>query len=95
MHFFQINHDFLKNNTLFHELEHPRWGSIMSALSTKPLKAGEELFGYYGYEVSDFPYDFPWYFDEKRKIDKLMRITLKKEKDLKNLKQKKKKKPKE
>jgi len=83
---FQINHDFLKNNTQFEELEHPRWGMIMCARSTRALKSGEELFGYYGYKESDFPYDFPWYFEEKLKVDKMLRLN---RKNIKKIKKKK------
>ena len=28
-----------------------------------PVKAGSELFTFYGYKKGDFPNDFPWYFE--------------------------------
>ena len=48
-------------------MEHPRWGAIMGVVSTKHIKAGEELFTYYGYKPRKMPEDFPWYWELKRK----------------------------
>ena len=52
------------------DIEHPRWGAIMGVVSTKYIKAGEELFTYYGYrEHRRMPSDYPWYWELKRKVD--------------------------
>ena len=61
----KVNHHFTKNNSDFLEIEHPRWGLIQSIVTTKEVKAGEELFLYYGYKENLFPLDFPWYFQQK------------------------------
>ena len=58
----KVNHHFRANNSVYMETEHPRWGLIQSVTPTKNIKAGEELFTYYGYGASEFPNDFPWYF---------------------------------
>ena len=42
----------------------------MCVESERPIKAGEELFTYYGYGETDPPNDFPWYFELKRKVEK-------------------------
>ena len=43
-------------------MEHPRWGMIQTVTPLRDLKAGEELFTYYGYGWPeggpDFPEDF-------------------------------------
>lgn len=31
-------------------MEHPRWGLIAMAQTAKAVKAGEELFSFYGYK---------------------------------------------
>ena len=52
------------------DIEHPRWGAIMGVVSTKFIKAGEELFTYYGYRRHmRMPSDFPWYWQLKRKME--------------------------
>lgn len=51
------------------EVEHPRWGSINCVRAERPIKAGEELFTFYFYQPWDPPSDFPWYFEQKRKIE--------------------------
>ena len=68
--FIQVNHHFLQNNSVFQEIEHPRWGAIMGVLTTKDIKAGQELFAHYGYTSTTFPSDVPWYWEQKRKIEK-------------------------
>ena len=41
----------------------------MGVVSTKHIKAGEELFTYYGYKPRKMPEDFPWYWELKRKVE--------------------------
>ena len=53
------------------DIEHPRWGAIMGVVSTKYIKAGEELFTYYGYKPGRLPSDFPWYWELKRKVEQV------------------------
>jgi hypothetical protein len=50
-------------------MEHPRFGSIMSVATTLPVKAGDELFTFYGYKKSDHD-TFEWYFEELEKLEK-------------------------
>ena len=51
-------------------IEHPRWGAIMGVVSSKYIKAGEELLAYYGYRLGrKMPSDYPWYWELKRKIE--------------------------
>ena len=60
----KVNHHFQFNNSIFTEIEHPRWGIIQSVRTTKNVKAGQEIFTHYEYErykLYDFPHDFPWY----------------------------------
>ena len=60
-------------------MDHPRWGLIQSAVSTRYIRAGEELYGYYGYDKpGSFPDDFPWYWEQKMKVDKVSRLKAKK-----------------
>ena len=67
----KVNHHFRKNNTKFGEFEHPRWGAIHGVYATKDIKAGEELFGYYGYSHGhSIPLDHPWYWEAKRELEK-------------------------
>ena len=73
--FSQINHNFDFNNTHFEIIDHPRWGIIQGVVASRDIKAGEELFGYYGYKFAAFPDDFPWYHDLKAKVDKEKRLT--------------------
>ena len=61
-------------------MDHPRWGLIQSVLASRDIKAGEELFGYYGYERGMFPSDFPWYFELKSQIEKEQRLKQRKRK---------------
>ena len=57
----------MKNNTFYSEMEHPRWGLIMSVRANEEealkLNAGDELFTYYGYKGPDATKTFPWYVD--------------------------------
>ena len=55
-------------------MDHPRWGLIQSVVSTRYITAGEELYGYYGYKAGMFPDDFPWYWEQKMKLDKVKRL---------------------
>ena len=59
-------------------MEHPRWGMIQTVTPLRDLKAGEELFTYYGYGWPEggpnFPEDFPWYWDAKNSIDREERL---------------------
>ena len=43
----------------------------MGVVSTKYIKAGEELFTYYGYKPGRMPSDFPWYWELKRKVEQV------------------------
>ena len=69
----QVNHHFTKNCTFFREIEHPRWGMIQSVAvneeTANKLNVGDELFGYYDYQWKEFPFDFPWYFELKSKVE--------------------------
>ena len=69
----KVNHHFRHNNSEYLETEHPRWGCIQSVTArnhnTDILKAGDELFTYYGYGKNEFPYDFPWYWEMKAQIE--------------------------
>jgi hypothetical protein len=38
------------------------------------LKAGDELFAYYGYKPSEFPSDFLWYFEAKTAFERQERL---------------------
>ena len=43
----------------------------MGVVTTKHIKAGEELFTYYRlYKTDIIPYDYPWYWELKEKIEK-------------------------
>ena len=44
----KVNHHFQYNNSNYDEIEHPRWGVIIGIGTTKPIKAREEIFSYYG-----------------------------------------------
>ena len=66
----QVNHDFRKNNSAYVDIEHPRWGAIMGVVTTRHIKAGEELFTYYRLFKTDIiPYDYPWYWELKEKTE--------------------------
>ena len=48
-----------------------------------PLKAGDELFTFYGYGPSaPFPSDFPWYWETKTSIEKQERLEREEQKRL-------------
>ena len=68
-------------------MDHPRWGLIQGVVATRDIKAGEELFGFYGYNKNKavFPNDFPWYFELKTKVEKEQRLR-RRSKDLENKK---------
>ena len=66
----QVNHNFIQNNSVYVDIEHPRWGAIMGVQITKDVKSGEELFTYYGYKLTNTSLDFPWYWHEKNILDK-------------------------
>ena len=74
----KVNHHFRFNNSGYTELEHPRWGLIQSVTAMHDLRAGDELFTFYGYKPGDFPEDFPWYWETKLAIDKEDRLAKKK-----------------
>ena len=63
----KVNHHFKFNNSAYDEIEHPRWGVIIGIRTTKLIKAGEEIFTYYGYKKKDFPADVPWYHEAHQK----------------------------
>ena len=54
-------------------MEHPRWGPIRCVESLRPIKSGEEIFTYYGYETIDPPghppEDYPWYFEALKALE--------------------------
>ena len=69
----KVNHHFKANNSAYVATEHPRWGLIQSVTPYEDLKAGDELFTDYGYDrnknvAGDFPNDFPWYWETRRKL---------------------------
>ena len=90
----KVNHHFRENNSGYVEMEHPRWGLIQSVTAMRDLKAGEELFTFYGYGKNDFPADFPWYFEAKLALEReerLIKETKAKEENNKSKKKSKKK----
>ena len=71
----KVNHHFRLNNTQYVESEHPRWGYTQSVTPlVRSLKAGEELFTQYGYTSNKFPYDYEWYWETKRLIERDERL---------------------
>ena len=73
--FLQVNHHFRKTNSYYHEIEHPRYGWIQSVTTSKPVKAGEELYTNYGYKMTSMNGgSFPWYWELKRNMDKEARL---------------------
>ena len=90
----KVNHHFKDSNSGYVEIEHPRWGLIQSVTAMRDLKAGEELFTYYGYGKNDFPSDFLWYHEAKLAIDREERMEKEKEKSELKTKTKKKSKKK-
>ena len=78
--YFQLNHHFRKANCYFREIEHPRYGWIQGVTTSKPVKAGEELYTNYGYRMTSMDgHDsiFPWYWELKRSMDKEARLERK------------------
>ena len=62
-------------------IEHPRWGATQSVTISNPVKAGDELFTYYGYGTGyPLPSDFPWYWELKRQVEKAERLEAKRAK---------------
>ena len=71
----KVNHHFKEHNSNYMETEHPRWGLIQSVTPFVDMKAGEELFTFYGYGIkAKFPADFPWYWEAKMIIDREERL---------------------
>ncbi len=70
----KVNHNFRQNNSVYSETEHPRYGLIQTVTPVRDLKAGDELFTYYGYGPNEFPADFLWYHEAKLKIEREERI---------------------
>ena len=71
-------------------------GGLMQSLTpARDVKAGEELFAYYGYKSKEFPADFQWYWETLMEIEKQERLELElKEKELKEIEKTKSKKKK-
>ena len=67
---FQANHHFWANNSAYTEMEHPRFGSILSIYATVPIKAGQEIFTYYGYKKKDRNEESEWYFEQLEQIER-------------------------
>ncbi len=66
----KVNHHFRFNNSVESEIEHPRFGLIQSMTATTDIKAGQEIYANYGYEKpGEFPGDFPWYWEAKRRFE--------------------------
>ena len=79
--YLQVNHHFRQNNSYYNHIEHPRWGATQSVTTGKPVKAGEELFTYYGYKTGyGLPSDFPWYWELQRQVEKEERLEAKRAK---------------
>lgn len=53
----KVNHSFFPN-CRFSDFAHPRFGRILCVKTTKEIRAGDELFCNYGYNVADCP---EWY----------------------------------
>ena len=66
-----------------------RYGVIQSVTPTRDIKAGEELFTYYGYKGSEFPADFLWYHEAEKLLEREERLA--KEAEAKAAKKKSKK----
>ena len=74
----KVNHHFTLNNSRYTEIEHPRWGLIMAVMPNRDMKKGEELFTHYGYSAPmPFPEDYPWYFEEKKRIEQEKKLKKK------------------
>ncbi|XP_023325419.1 histone-lysine N-methyltransferase SETD7 [Eurytemora carolleeae] len=50
-----------EKNAMFHEFEHPRFGSIMSVVAVKPIYKDEEILVSYNYNICHAP---PWYQEQ-------------------------------
>ena len=61
---------------------------MQSLTPARDVKAGEELFAYYGYKSKEFPADFQWYWETLMEIEKQERLELK-EKELQKKEQSK------
>ena len=70
----KVNHHFKHNNTIYIEIEHPRWGLIIALLTTRDVKKEEEIFANYDYDPDEFPMDYPWYHDQKIAFQKEERL---------------------
>ena len=46
----KVNHSFTKNNAKFRSVNHPRHGPIVSVVSKRKIKKGEEILCSYGYD---------------------------------------------
>ena len=75
-------------------MEHPRFGSILSVYATVPIKAGQEIFTYYGYKKKDRTEDSDWYFEQLEQIERDQMKEKKKEEKKKKEKEKDEKKKK-
>ena len=76
--FLQVNHHFRQNNSYYSQIEHPRWGATQGVITSHDVKAGDELFTYYGYGVFPMPADFPWYWELKMTTEKNERLEAQK-----------------
>ena len=69
----KANHDFARNNAIFSEMEHPRWGILAGIFSNRFIEAGEEIFVNYGYQENPRSLKlFPWYFEAKARYEQEM-----------------------
>ena len=75
-------------------MEHPRFGSILSVYATVPIKAGQEIFTYYGYKKKDRTEGSDWYFEQLEQIERDQMKEKKKEEKKKKEKEKDEKKKK-
>ena len=75
-------------------MEHPRFGSILSVYATVPIKAGQEIFTYYGYKKKDRTEDSDWYFEQLELIEREQMKEKEKEEKKEKVKEEKKKKEK-
>ena len=63
----KINHSFTHWNCFFHDIEHPRLGTIRAARSTEPIPEGEEILCNYQMQYNEAA---PWYQELwRREID--------------------------
>ena len=73
-------------------MEHPRFGSILSVYTTVPIKAGQEIFTYYGYKKKDRTEDSDWYFEQLEQIEREQMKEKEKEEKKEKVKEEKKEK---